>query len=586
MIYPARASIKTQRVYTEKFLGLDRRPRAQDGAFSDMQNMQGDPIPLISTRKRRGLLASVTSPRAMTAAGKLAYIAGNTLYYDKEATPINDLTDAAPKRMAVMGAYIIIFPDGKYYNTVDPSDHGSINRLYESQGNVSFQLCQMDGTAYADDNISVGPSAPENPKDGAYWMDTSMDTHALRRYSKTYETWESVATVYIRIGAEGIGKGLKAQDGVELSGIEYQGESESLKEQYKLLNGTSVIQACGDDYIVIVGIIDQGYTQTAPMRADRRAPEMDLVIECNNRLWGCRHGRTGEKTLNEIYACALGDFKNWRKYIGVQGAFTVSVGTEGDFTGAINHRGQPYFFKEGALHKIFGDNPSNYEMQTTLLDGVKKGSEKSLVSVNGTLYYHGITGICQFDSLPYPVSKPLGEEKYHDAAAGEMNGKYFISMADAKNRYAIYCLDTEQGTWWRQDEKKALAFSRIGEELYMLDEDGNIFSMSGSEGEQEAPVHWRMDSAVMGYEYPDHKYIWRFNIRMQLGMMADCAFYIEYDSSGIWEKQGYMAGRETVGTYTLPILPRRCDHMRIRLEGTGDMQLYSIARLLAVGADG
>ena len=167
-----------------------------------------------------------------------------------------------------------------------------------------------------------------------------------------------------------------------------------------------------------------------------------------------------------------------------------------------------------------------------------------------------------------------------------MDGKYFISMADDQDEWSLYCLDTEQGTWWRQDEKEAIAFARIGEELYMLEAEGKLWSMSGKEGEKEEPVHWRMDSAVMGYEYPDHKYIWRFNLRMMLGSMADCAFYIEYDSSGIWEEHGYMTGREMIGTYTLPIMPRRCDHMRIRLEGTGEIQLLSIARVLAMGADG
>ena len=587
MLYPAQTAIKTQRMYTESFLGLDRRPRAADGAFFDMENMTGDPIPLISSRKRRGLLAQAASPRAMTAAGKLAYIAGNTLYYDGEATPINDLTEETPKRMAVMGAYIVVFPDGKYYNTIKPEDHGSINRLYASQGNVTYTLCRMDGTEYGDESITTGNDAPENPKNGALWLDTGRETHALKRYSAVYGSWESVPTVYTRIGAQGIGAGLKKQDGVEISGIAYAGDSETLKKQYDALNGTSQIQACGNDYIVIIGLVDQQYTQTAgAVRADRKAPQMDLIIECNNRLWGCRHGETDGQTLNEIYACALGDFKNWRKYTGVQGAYTVSVGTDGEFTGAINHRGQPYFFKEGALHKILGDAPSNYEMQTTLLEGVKKGSEYSLVSVNGTLYYHGITGICQFDSLPYTVSKPLGDGKFHGAAAGEKAGKYYVSMADEAGEWSVYCLDTEQGTWWRQDGKRALAFARIGDEIYMLEDTGAIWALEGTAGTLEGPVEWRMDSAEMGYEYPDRKYIWRFNVRMMLGQNAECEFFIQYDSSGVWERQGYMEGRSKPGTYTLPILPRRCDHLKIRIQGKGEMQLYSIARLLAVGADG
>jgi hypothetical protein len=47
-----------------------------------------------------------------------------------------------------------------------------------------------------------------------------------------------------------------------------------------------------------------------------------------------------------------------------------------------------------------------------------------------------------------------------------------------------------------------------------------------------------------------------------------------------------MEGHGKTQTYMIPVIPRRCDHMRIRLTGEGDMQLYSIARLLGLGGDG
>ena len=95
-----------------------------------------------------------------------------------------------------------------------------------------------------------------------------------------------------------------------------------------------------------------------------------------------------------------------------------------------------------------------------------------------------------------------------------------------------------------------------------------------------------MTSAMIGYEYPGQKYLSRYNIRMKLGQWATCDLWIEYDSSGIWEKKGHMEGHGKVQTYMIPVIPRRCDHMRIRLTGEGEMQLYSIARLLGLGGDG
>jgi hypothetical protein len=120
----------------------------------------------------------------------------------------------------------------------------------------------------------------------------------------------------------------------------------------------------------------------------------------------------------------------------------------------------------------------------------------------------------------------------------------------------------------------------------MLDDAGKLWEVQGRKGTKEGTISWRMDSANIGFEYSDQKYLSRFNIRMKLGRWARCALYIEYDSSGKWEYKGSMEGKEIVKTYTIPVIPRRCDHLKIRLEGEGEMQLYSIARILEIGGDG
>lgn len=587
MQYPNLNIIKTQQLYTESFRGLDRRPRAGAGAFSDMLNMQGSPLPLVSTRQRRGLAARLQSPQALAAAGKIAYIDGNTLYYDHEPTPINDLSDEAPKRIAVMGAYLIVFPDAVYYNTVNPEDYGTINRLWtqEEGWEANIHLCAMDGIIFSDEDIPAADTAPENPREGDYWIDTSGDIHGLYRYSAVREEWEGIPTVYLRISSKGIGSGLSRGDGVEISGIKGEDIDPDLMDQLEALNSTHVIQGCGPDHIVITGMLDMQHTQASGISVNRKAPKMDYVVECNNRLWGCRYGETDGQMLNEIYASGLGDFKNFRNYVGTAGSYAVSVGTDGPFTGAINHRGTVYFFKQGYLHKIFGDNPSNYQMQTTILSGVQQGSENSLVSANGTLYYLSDYGVMMMESLPQNVGHALGEGWHSQGAAGEIDGKYYISMADEAGTHAIYTMDLESGYWHKEDEKHAIAFARTGRELYMLCDDGKLWAIRGTEGEQEDLIPWRLDSAVFGFELANRKYISRYNIRIKLGPWASCKFFVEYDSSGIWIPRGEMLGKDGIRTYTLPIIPRRCDHMRIRLEGRGDMTLYTIARVIELGGD-
>ena len=159
-------------------------------------------------------------------------------------------------------------------------------------------------------------------------------------------------------------------------------------------------------------------------------------------------------------------------------------------------------------------------------------------------------------------------------------------MRDADGEWQIYVLNTDIGVWHKEDRKRITHFARIVDELYMLEDTGDIWAVNGTRGEIEEKLPYSLTSAMIGYEYPDRKYLSRYNIRMKLGKFATCDLWVEYDSSGIWEKRGHMEGHGKVLTYMIPVIPRRCDHMRIRLTGEGEMQLYSIARLLGMGGDG
>ena len=92
---------------------------------------------------------------------------------------------------------------------------------------------------------------------------------------------------------------------VELDGVEN-----------KFVNGIFGVWGRGDDYIVVTGIIDTVAIQKADQGAvtvARKMPNMDYIVESENRLWGCRYGDSIDgQIVNEIYACKLGDFKNWQ----------------------------------------------------------------------------------------------------------------------------------------------------------------------------------------------------------------------------------------------------------------------------------
>lgn len=582
----------TQQV-TDVFQGYNHNMKIGDGEFYDMQNLTSSFYPLLANRGKRGTVSSLTAPKALLAKSKLAYIDGTKLFYaDNDLTPylnaagfsISSSEKMLPKQLVSMGAYIVIYPDKLYINTENYKDCGSIEAFYSSSGEIQYTMCKVDGTEY--DTPTIGTAEPENPANGALWIDTSSSTHVLKQFSSSNGLWSQVATVYTKISCAGIGKSFSKYDGVTISGSTVTtGNNE---KQIEALNGSKILYDCGDDYIVVVGLIDQAYTQTTgTVSVSRTMPDLDFITEAENRLWGCKYGLVDGQTVNQIYCCALGDFKNWNQFLHLStDSWSASVGTDGEWTGAVTHLGYPIFFKENCLHKVYISSSGAHQIADTACRGVQKGSDHSLVVVNETLYYKSITDICAYDgSLPVSVSAQLGTERYFAAVAGSVGDKYYVSMKDSLDKWHLFAYDTQKGFWHHEDDTHALQFARCDGELYYINADTRALMCVGGLGEQEGAVHWSATTGIMGYNYVEQKYISRFNLRMRLPIGSEADMYIQYDSDGIWNHVGHMIGTGTK-TFMLPVRPRRCDHFQFKIEGTGEIRIYSFAKILEVGSDG
>ena len=577
------------RAVVDVFGGYNHNLKISEGEWFDEKNLSCAHYPMFSQRKRRGVYAEAAEPVAgIIAKDALAWIDGEKLYYNGyqvDGVRVSTRKEDYPKQMVSMGAYLCIFPDGVYVNTKDLSDYGSMGAEYKSgKKAVTFTPCRITGEAY-DDSIIASTSAPDDPANGDYWLDTSGDTHVLKQFSSSTDMWVQVPTVYTKIQCDGIGSLFNVDDGVHISGVQYSGEDDAVREQLAMLNTNAVIQGCADDYIIIIGLIDREHVQTASITVERKVPRMSYVCESNNRLWGCYYGITDGKSVNEIYACKQGDFRNWNCFAGIStDSYSVSVGSDGEFTGCIAYAGSPVFFKENYIHKLHGSAPNSFGLNTTACRGVQRGSSKSLAIVNEILYYKSRSDICAYDGAqPTGVSVQLGDVLYYDACAGAHGGKYYVSMCDGSGVRSMFVYDTLRGIWHKEDDVQASGFAAWGDEIFFTD--GNrIVAENGTVGELEAKVHWEATSGLIGYELMDHQYVSRFNFRMMLGDGARCMLAIEYDSSGVWMEQGAIYGRGT-DSFVVPVIPRRCDHFRIRLSGEGDVKIYSIAKIIEQGSD-
>lgn len=581
MRLPLLNELPTTRQTIEVFGGYNHNLRIGEGEFYDMKNLTSTDYPVLSPRTQRGIYASPNNPQGMIEKETLCYVDGTEFVINDDTRidlGLSTKEEDCPKSLVSMGAYVIIMPDKKYINTKDYSDRGKIEETLETSGETTFELCKIDGSAYKEPPAQ--DIAPQNPKDTDLWLDTSTIPHTLKQYSTINSTWVSIATTYIKITFSDVDLlPFSAGDGITISGLE--------ETELSDLNGTAVIQEVGDNYIVVIGIIKEKTPLHTKITFERLMPDMDFIIESENRLWGCKYGKDiNGNVFNEIYASKLGDFKNWNCFAGIStDSYVATVGTDGQFTGAVTHLGYPIFFKENCMHKVYGNYPANYQIQTTHCRGVQKNCSKSLVIVNEILYYKARSAVCVYDgSLPVEISSAFGDITYTNAVAGTVKNKYYISMMDNNGEYQLFVYDTKRGLWHKEDNTHVLDFCTYRGELYYIDAKNKIKTILGSGTPDKSPINWMAESGIIGTDLPDKKYISRLDVRMKLTVGTRVYFYIEYDSCGQWEHLFTMTGIK-LQSFPISIRPRRCDHMRIRIEGDGEAKIFSICKTIEQGSD-
>ena len=567
------------RSITTDFRGLNLSQGIGDGEWAWMQNMDTREYPAVARRQKRVHVATLNKPNGLCATDRLCFVDGVKFYYN--GFYYGDVEDSE-KTLVPMGAKIAIFPDKKLFDTTTLS-FTDMEQKNVSSGTVSVTLAKGDGTPYGE--YTEGGTAPENPENGQLWLDTSGDAPVMKTWSEAHGLWVAEATTYVLVSATGLGQGLKALDGVTVSGLEEAG-----------LNGDWILTDAGPDYILFTGILQKTLTQAGEVRVERTCPEMDFVVEKDNRLWGC------SSADHEIYCCKLGDPTNWRAYQGVAtDSYAVTVGTPGPFTGAAVSGSAVIFFKENCLHRVYGTQPSNFTVYVDNLRGVQQGCHKSAVRVNEYLYYKSVFDVCVYaDSEVAGISAALGTESYKNAVAGVCGNRLYLSMEDQEGTWQLLVYDTAAGVWTREDGTHALGFASCLTETFMLRADGELYAllpgeynkdffMVGSDytvyaqEETDQEVSWELRTGEILRELPDHKYIGKIQLYLELDPGARAEVALRRDG-GAWEKVQELSGGDQ-RRCTLPIYPRRCDRMEIRLTGVGHARLVNWSKYVGYGSE-
>lgn len=653
--YPTIQETARSQQVTDTFGGYNHNLKIPEGEFYEMENLCGDDYPLLATRKQRKTLqGSVENLKAIVSKGnKLYYIAGydsatKTCGFYADGEKVVDLAYTGSKRFVSMGAYLLIWPDKVWFNTADGT-HGNMEKLFSSAAGAYLfsetnavsgpdgqetitvyaewlvEPCSRDGkivyttsethsvTFGGNRTVTLGGityyylngSKPSEPKNGDAYIDGETRTPYV--YSGAQKDWVAQDVPVLRLKCKGIGSGFAADDFVKVDGV-------GVDTDFRLLGGDNLadgvyraVLAAEGDYLVLdayAPAVDVRYTLNAPpeagaVKAEMDLPDMDYVIEAQNRLWGCKYGTVNGKLVNEIYASALGRFDVWRKYAGVStDSYAASVGSDGRWTGAVNYQGYPLFFKEDRMHKVYVSASGAHRIQEYTMRGVQPGGAKSLAVVNGVLFYKARDCVCAYDGsgAPTDVSEKLNLNSLSrpgstTSIAAAYRDKYYLYLQmNTPPGSRLLVLDTRRGTWYRESIPAGgvVGFTEHFGSLLCgagdIEEIAHDNQESELSGTKEGDVAWSCETGLIGYSTVEQKYISRFNIRMSLAQGAHMDVLVQYDSDGLWHNQGRIQGAGT-RTFMLPVRPRRCDHFRIRLEGSGDVRIYSFAKIFEAGSD-
>ncbi len=536
-------------------------------------------------------------------------IEGDRLYItelDPETgeTVTSDIFAAAEgeHRFVEMGANLVIFPEKVVVNTLKKNADGQLNDIQTLEfanvlkGDYAYRLCDVNGNKYT--SGFVGNNEPTT-SNGKAWIDTSEEPPILKVYSEQTAQWvktQPYCEIYTQADSDKnlISDVWQVGDAIEFEfGAEGGGEMMRPQKEQKYF----VVSAIGENedgkrYIRIPLALTAFTEVTAGLETDtitlkRTMPEMDFVIENENRLWGCKYGLVDGEMINEIFACKLGDPKNWHHFTNTAiDSYYVSMGADGAFTGAVSYGGNPVFFRENRMHRIYGNYPANYSLKTYDCHGVEAGSDKSLTVMNDVLFYKSPVGIMAFTgATPVIISDCFGNEKYKNAVACSLGNKMLFSMTDSKNQKSLFVFDDVTKLWHKEDNLAVKDFAVYGGEIYALTNDDSLISMHGVYGTAEDDFEWFLESGKIGFMTPFRKRISKVTLRLLMELDARASISIQYDSSGHFEHISTLKPAGKVRSIAVPIMPRRCDHFALKIEGRGALKILSVTKYTEEGSD-
>ena len=525
------ASLRREVVTVSAFRGGKSLAEADRG-----YNLSPRQAPALASRRPRGVLMTAVgsgTPHGMAVFdGNLFFVRGTTLYcMDPEAVLAVGTVSDTHKRFFVFGDRLYLFPD----------------KLYVAAGETALHPMELD-TGILDKSTFRG------------------DTVTL----PAGYAWSSL--------------GFAAGDCLRV--VNADNDIPAPEGNYRITRVNGRVAT-------LLGSFPTTYESKARFR--RVVPDLERVCVNGDRVYGFAG--------KDIYVSAAGsalDFYSRGASDGSDPA-TLHLGSEGDVTACVAWQGYVVFFKADRICKLLGTRADSFTLQDRPAVGITARLADTLCEVGGDLYYLAEGGVYRYGGQEPVCISAAGDAGVRGGVGGTDGMAYYLAVKRVGNVWRQYVYLPERGEWFAEDDlEPAFMILRDGF-LCIQGADGYLWQTSSDGRETYCAYDERRlsgavsASAVLLPDYglqPDGGRLLRVAIRAtaragnhdegepSLEVFADYADgSASLDADGSREVSlGRFTGAMSDRLLRIPVPPRLCDGVRLRLAMKGDWTVHAVMR--------
>lgn len=588
-----------------KFGGLRHHRNCTDGEFFDMENLTCEEYPILSAREVRGTIQSpAVSGATQIYADNGVLLAVNALGLSYNGLLlVSEVADYQNTQFVRFGDRVVMMPDKKVLNLkYKIKGCAALNNmpenpaLYDAYAVVDvddhYSIYVWDGTQWADNGRFDEPMEARLSMPSVIFSDGSL-----------YGAAATANCIILQISAEALKEiyRLRAGDAVRISGCTTVPSNNKVAIIREISDeGYHTIPGCTLHFSDFCFTLPDGseepgnYGEAGDIKLERLVPEMDVLFEHENRLWGAKG--------KEIFASKLGDPFNWYTFDAAStDSWYLQTQGKGEITAGMSLQ-YPRFFREDCMTTVYGTTAAAFQTQDTPLPGVKAGEKNSLAAVGQTAIWLSREGLMLYNGEGlYRTDDVFGDWKLKNVCACADSTRYYAKATLGINpeiepsepgRFiqAIFCYDAALGIWTKENDLDVISMSYDRGVIYALTAGGEIHLLrgkefSGSREPDEASVSSFAEFGDFTDESTNKKSVNRLLLRFGLEAGAEVAVKIRYDSTGDWKTIATLTRQAIKKTRIVPITPRRCDHYRLRIEGRGKWRLYAMTKSVRTGTE-